>query len=977
MKINRSVIKGLIISNVVILLLLNQSAYAGITDKLEKLIEKQEYAKAVEEGEKYLSKKPDAPDAQDVRAMVMKADYEITKSTDTLAAYEAFEKKYPNSTFQDDLTERKSKVYYRTVTLPAGTIAAFKDFLGHFPKSSLAPEAKKLLCESAFKESAAQNSYESFSSFRTTYADCPQAAEALNREMDFAFKNADRLGTREAYIEFINKYAGVESAKNHVNLFCESEWNRVDQLMKADEYMRFAKDFVKCAQAQNVQKKIREMISQDVNNLSPAKTTLYGYQQWVTSLAFSPNGEILISGGWDQSRNTARVWDLTQGREIFTLNTSAFFVFSAAFASDGKTIVLGGCKEGRVDANLNQLYCANNGTVEVWNIETHAKVVEFAGHNQTVYAVAFSPDSSKIVSAGGDGLVKIWDVSTGKLLRTLKGHSSWALSVSFSPDGRFVASGSDDKTVRIWNVETGEAVAVLRKHLSRVWALAYSPDGKILASGGDDQMINIWAMPGGTVIKTLSCDTSSLAFNKAGSLMVAGSWDSSIRVYDTSDWTEIKKLTGHSAKIRAVAFSPTTVALASASEDNTIKLWGDISPIGFFPWTPITSTSAPITDIVEVTERPGNLFMATAKEGIWKSTDGGNHWVPTVYSQGNVKRVFVTGDTIWGVVADQGFIYSNNSGNTWNTAVAPEPGLEYISAEVKGAIIYAGTNRGLFSSKDGGKSWQILTDKDKVIKWIDANEKSPDNIRMVSASGELRLSNNGGKDWTTVLSDKSITRAFTVPEAPNAIFVARAGGAMLRSKDSGAHWEPVRGVQGEVKWVKGIKGSQNKLMLLTDNGLYQSKDAGDRWEFIRSSEGQRLQGFAVLTGGKVILTSENAVKMSTTINAIQSLSDINFKFGSAELTPEAKVSLAQIIEILKKNQQLKIRIEGYTDNVGNDETNFALSRKRAQSVMNFLVQSGIQATRFEIIGYGKQYPVSTNDTDEGRAKNRRVVISLN
>ena len=86
--------------------------------------------------------------------------------------------------------------------------------------------------------------------------------------------------------------------------------------------------------------------------------------------------------------------------------------------------------------------------------------------------------------------------------------------------------------------------------------------------------------------------------------------------------------------------------------------------------------------------------------------------------------------------------------------------------------------------------------------------------------------------------------------------------------------------------------------------------------------------------------------------------------------------LDQLIEFLTENPLICIQIQGHTDNIGNDAENMKLSENRARSVYNYLVLKGISAKRLTYHGYGKTMPVAENDSEEGRAKNRRTVFVI-
>ena len=106
------------------------------------------------------------------------------------------------------------------------------------------------------------------------------------------------------------------------------------------------------------------------------------------------------------------------------------------------------------------------------------------------------------------------------------------------------------------------------------------------------------------------------------------------------------------------------------------------------------------------------------------------------------------------------------------------------------------------------------------------------------------------------------------------------------------------------------------------------------------------------------------------------INDIYFAFNSYELTPESKVVLDQLIEFLELNPAIHIQIQGHTDAIGNDAVNLVLSDNRAKSVYNYLITRKVVTNRLTYKGIGEAMPVATNDTDEGRAKNRRTCFVI-
>jgi outer membrane protein OmpA-like peptidoglycan-associated protein len=105
------------------------------------------------------------------------------------------------------------------------------------------------------------------------------------------------------------------------------------------------------------------------------------------------------------------------------------------------------------------------------------------------------------------------------------------------------------------------------------------------------------------------------------------------------------------------------------------------------------------------------------------------------------------------------------------------------------------------------------------------------------------------------------------------------------------------------------------------------------------------------------------------------LTGVLFDFNKSKLKPESDAVLEQIGAVMKKVQTLRLEVQGHTDGIGSEEFNLPLSKARAHSVVVWLTDHGVAADRLDAHGYGKTRPIATNDTDEGRAQNRRVEIA--
>jgi outer membrane protein OmpA-like peptidoglycan-associated protein len=109
---------------------------------------------------------------------------------------------------------------------------------------------------------------------------------------------------------------------------------------------------------------------------------------------------------------------------------------------------------------------------------------------------------------------------------------------------------------------------------------------------------------------------------------------------------------------------------------------------------------------------------------------------------------------------------------------------------------------------------------------------------------------------------------------------------------------------------------------------------------------------------------------------VLTMGDVLFAFGKSALLPGAIRNVQKVADFLQKNPTRNILIEGYTDSVGSDEFNLTLSQKRADAVKEQLVAMGIRSDRITTKGYGKQFPVASNESEGGRQLNRRVEVLI-
>lgn len=175
----------------------------------------------------------------------------------------------------------------------------------------------------------------------------------------------------------------------------------------------------------------------------------------------------------------------------------------------------------------------------------------------------------------------------------------------------------------------------------------------------------------------------------------------------------------------------------------------------------------------------------------------------------------------------------------------------------------------------------------------------------------------------------------------------------------------------------------------------QSRDQAAREAEQAEAEAEQARRLAEAQAAEIELARREAELASETAASLQrrleymqyrqtdrgvvvTLGDVLFEVGEADLLPAAEQNLADVIELLESEPDKQIRIEGHTDATGGSELNLRLSRERAEAVRDALVRLGIAADRITAVGMGEDFPIASNETAEGRARNRRVdVIVLN
>ena len=208
-------------------------------------------------------------------------------------------------------------------------------------------------------------------------------------------------------------------------------------------------------------------------------------------------------------------------------------------------------------------------------------------HRAGVNSLQYDPILKRIYTAGRDSIIRIWNVQNPRdpYLQSMEHHTDWVNDVQLCCGGKNLISASSDTTVKVWNAHKGFCMSTLRTHKDYVKALAYAKDREQVASAGLDKAIFLWDVntltaltASNNTVTTSSLNGNkdsiySLAMNPSGTVIVSGSTEKVLRVWDPRTCAKLMKLKGHTDNVKALVLNRDGTQCLSGSSDGTVKLW--------------------------------------------------------------------------------------------------------------------------------------------------------------------------------------------------------------------------------------------------------------------------------------------------------------------------------------------------------------------------------------------------------------------
>ncbi|PQO41135.1 c-type cytochrome domain-containing protein [Blastopirellula marina] len=327
----------------------------------------------------------------------------------------------------------------------------------------------------------------------------------------------------------------------------------------------------------------------------------------LSALAVSPDGKELALGSYGKvelfSLNEAGAFDRTNPGQVIEKLPGK--ITAIHFSSDGQQLAIATGVTGLA------------GDALLIDRKTGEVVRSFQGHTDILYDAEISPDGKLLATCGYDRLITIWDLATGEKKHELKGHNGAVYDVGFSPDSRFLVSASADDTCKVWRVADGVRLDTLPQPLKEVYTCAFSPDGKTIVCGGADNNLRVWqfvAQHGPKINPMIYArfahegPVQRIAFNEDGTKLFSVGNDLTIKLWDTTTYSELKLWANRPEIAMAAGYAPQTHSLYLG------RLDGEVDRLTWSPDELATANSATSHAVTTVPIPASNMGSIAEQE---------------------------------------------------------------------------------------------------------------------------------------------------------------------------------------------------------------------------------------------------------------------------------------------------------------------------------------------------------------------------
>jgi WD40 repeat protein len=270
-------------------------------------------------------------------------------------------------------------------------------------------------------------------------------------------------------------------------------------------------------------------------------------------VAFAPDGQFVLSGGWD---GHLRLWEVSSGAQVTALAASAKAVSACAVAPDGRQWLSGA---------LDGMLCS-------WDPATHRQHSAVLAHTRPISAILFSGDGRVLTTASWDCCIGLWSRVQDRDGRVLVGHDDIVAGCRFTPDGEHLFSWSHDHTARVWDVARGQVAATLSGHADRVTAGAVAPDGLWAATGSRDRVLTLWDLRAGRPAHSacLGGEARACFFLPDGESLVSLDGHGRAVLHSLPELREVQEVPTRRA-VQCAELAPDGATIALGCEDGRVR----------------------------------------------------------------------------------------------------------------------------------------------------------------------------------------------------------------------------------------------------------------------------------------------------------------------------------------------------------------------------------------------------------------------
>jgi WD40 repeat protein len=507
-------------------------------------------------------------------------------------------------------------------------------------------------------------------------------------------------------------------------------------------------------------------------------------------------------------------------------------------ANEGQLLPLTG-HTGSVNAvawspDSTRIVTGGYGGVRVWDAATGELFHDVAG---SVNAVAWSPDSTRIVT-GGYGGVRVWDAATGELFHDVAGSVK---RVAWSPDSSRIVTGSDDSGVRVWDAATGVFIHRLAGHTGSVRGVAWSSDGTRIITGSgnsddDDDGVRVWDAATGELLHELAGLAglvNAVAWSPDSSRIVTGRDDGGVRVWDAATGEVLHRLAGLTGSVNAVAWSPDNTRVLAGS-DTGARVWdaatGEVLHrlAGRVDWVRAVAWSPDSRRIVTGSDDSG-VRVWDAATGELLHCLGLVDWVRAVAWSPDNTRVLAGSDS---------------GARVWDAATGELlHELAGLAGSVKGVAWSPDSRRIVTGSDDSGvRVWdaatgELLHDLAGLAGSVKGVAWSPDNTRVLAGS------DSGARVWDAATGELLHDLAGLAGSVNAVAWSSDSRRIVTGSDDSGVRvWDAATGEL--LHDLAGLAGSVNAVAWSPDNTRILTGSADNSVRIWDAATGEFLQRFA-------------------------------------------------------------------------------------------------------------------------------------